>query len=77
MKQKVMIFFVVVGKVLNKYSDWKAFSVGDEKRFNEYQTHKKHKNLGLLENKKVLKIFQESEIAVIPSRWEEPLEEQL
>ena len=49
-----------------------SFSIGDEKRFQPYYTHKKHLNLGLLDNKKVLKIFQESEIAVIPSRWEEP-----
>ncbi len=66
------LFCKAVNNVLNKYSDWNAFSIGDEKRFQEYFTHKKHKNLGPLENKKVLKIFQESEIAVIPSRWEEP-----
>ncbi len=66
------LFCDAVDKVLNKYPDWKAFSIGDEKRFQEYYTNKKQVNLGLLENKKVLKIFQESEIAVIPSRWEEP-----
>ena len=66
------LFCEAINKVLNKNPDWKAFSIGDEKRFQPYYTHKKHLNLGLLDNKKVLKIFQESEIAVIPSRWEEP-----
>ena len=66
------LFCDAVDKVLKKYADWKAFSIGDEKRFQDFYTNKKQINLGLLDNKKVLKIFQESEIAVIPSRWEEP-----
>ena len=66
------LFCEAVDKVLKKYDDWKAFSIGDEKRFQEYYTNKNQINLGLLDNKKVLKIFQESEIAVIPSRWDEP-----
>ena len=66
------LFCDAVNKVLLKKKDWNALSIGDEKRFQSYYTHKKHKNLGLLANKKVLKIFKESEIAVIPSRWEEP-----
>ena len=66
------LFCDAVDKVLKKYDDWKAFSIGDEKRFQEFFTNKKQINLGLLDNKKVLKIFQESEIAVVPSRWEEP-----
>ncbi len=66
------LFCDAVKNVLNKHKDWKALSIGDEKRFQPFDTHKKHKNLGLLENKKVLKIFQESEIAIIPSRWDEP-----
>ena len=66
------LFFEAVDKVLKRYDHWKAFSIGDEKRFQEYYTNKKQINLGLIDNKKVLKIFQESEIAVIPSRWDEP-----
>jgi len=66
------LFCEGVDKVLNKYDDWKAFSIGDEKRFLGYHTNKNQFNLGLLDNKKVLKIFQESEIAVVPSRWDEP-----
>ena len=66
------LFCEAVDKVLKRYDHWKAFSIGDEKRFQEYYTNKNQINLGLLDNKKVLKIFKESEIAVIPSRWDEP-----
>ena len=62
------LFCEAVDKVLKRYDHWKAFSIGDEKRFQEYYTNKNQINLGLLDNKRVLKIFQESEIAVIPSR---------
>ena len=66
------LFCEAVNKVLIKNDNWNAVSIGDEKRFQPYYTHLKHKNLGLIDNKKVLKIFQKSEIAIIPSRWEEP-----
>ncbi|WP_440656682.1 glycosyltransferase [Candidatus Pelagibacter sp. HIMB1509] len=66
------LFCKSVDKVLKKYDDWKAFSIGGEKRLQEYYKNKKQINLGILDNKKVLNIFKESEIAVIPSRWDEP-----
>ncbi len=59
-------------KVLNLYKDWKAYSVGEEKRFQNYPTHKRHFNLGQISHNKVLDFLSESEIAIIPSRWEEP-----
>ena len=34
--------------------------------------HKNHKELGFLKHKEVLNFLNESEIAVVPSRWEEP-----
>ena len=51
---------------------WRAFSIGEERRFQDYPTHKKHFNLGQIPHKKVLKYLSKSEIAIIPSRWEEP-----
>ena len=66
------IFCKAMLKVLSKKIKWKAFSAGDEKRFQPYNTHDRHFNLGLLSNKKILNLFNQSEIAVIPSRWEEP-----
>jgi len=59
-------------KVLNKNKDWKAYSIGEEKRFQNYPTHKRHLNLGQITHSKVLNYLSKSEIAVIPSRWEEP-----
>ena len=59
-------------KILDEYPDWKAFSIGNESRRNIYINHKQHKELGFLDHKKTLKILDKSEIAVVPSRWEEP-----
>ena len=59
-------------KILNKNKDWKAYSIGEEKRFQNYPTHRRHLNLGQISHNKVLDFLSKSEIAVIPSRWEEP-----
>ena len=59
-------------EILNKYKDWSAISIGEEKRFQNFQTHKKHINLGQISHEKVLSYLSKSEIAIIPSRWEEP-----
>ena len=58
--------------ILDLNKDWKAYSIGEEKRFQEFFTHKNHKNLGQITHKKVLDYLSKSEIAIIPSRWEEP-----
>ena len=58
--------------ILNKNKDWKAYSIGEEKRFQNFPTHKRHLNLGQISHNKVLDFLSKSEIAVIPSRWEEP-----
>ena len=59
-------------KVLNDFPDWHAFSIGDEKRNSPIIEHPRHVDLGYLKHKEVLKFLQKSEIAVVPSRWEEP-----
>ena len=59
-------------KILNENKIWNAVSIGEEKRFQNFPTHKRHKNLGQITHKEVLKYLSESEIAIIPSRWEEP-----
>ncbi len=59
-------------KILNENKDWKAFSIGEEKRFQNYPTHQRHFNLGQISHAKVLDYLSKSEIAIIPSRWEEP-----
>ena len=66
------LFCEALFPILDKHTDWKAISIGDEKRFQHYNTHKKHINLGQISHKKVLNFLSKSEIAAIPSRWEEP-----
>ena len=59
-------------RILDKYNNWRAISIGEERRFQNFPTHKRHINLGQISHNKVLDYLSKSEIAVIPSRWEEP-----
>ena len=59
-------------KILDSNKDWKAYSIGEEKRFQNFPTHNRHKSLGQISHSKVLNYLSKSEIAIIPSRWEEP-----
>ena len=66
------LFCKAMFKVLDRFTDWKAISIGEEKRFQNFPTHIHHLNLGQLSHNKVIKYLEKSEIAIIPSRWEEP-----
>jgi len=66
------IFKIAIIKILDKFPDWNAYSLGDEDRRSIYINHPRHKELGFLNHKKTLDILNKSEIAVVPSRWEEP-----
>ena len=66
------IFAKSIIKILNEFPKWKALSIGDEDRRSIYINHEQHKELGFLNHKKTLDILNKSEIAVVPSRWEEP-----
>ena len=59
-------------KILNEFTNWRAYSIGDESRNKPIINHEKHKDLGYLNHKEVLDFLKYSEIAVVPSRWEEP-----
>ncbi len=59
-------------KILNEFTDWKAYSIGDERRDKPTINHKNHIELGYLSHKEVLNFLCKTEIAVVPSRWEEP-----
>ena len=65
------IYKSAVLKILDEFSEWKAFSIGDENRNRPIINHKNHKELGFLKHKDVLHFLNKSEIAVVPSRWEE------
>ncbi len=66
------IFAKTIRKILNKYPDWKAKIIGDEKREKIVLKHKNADILGFLNHEKVLQIFKKTSIAVACSRWEEP-----
>ncbi len=66
------IFGNAVIKILNKYPNWKANVVGDERRDKIDFKHKNLKNYGFISHKKVLDIYKKTSIAVVCSRWEEP-----
>ena len=66
------IFKDSIIKILDKFPEWKAYSVGDEDRRNIYINHKNHHELGFLTHRKTMDLLNKSEISVVPSRWEEP-----
>jgi glycosyltransferase involved in cell wall biosynthesis len=66
------IFQKSIQKILDEFPNWKSLSVGDEERRSVYIDHNQHKELGFLNHKTTLDILSKSEIAVVPSRWEEP-----
>ncbi len=66
------IYKDAVIKILDEFNEWKAYSIGDESRSRPVINHINHKELGFLNHNKVLDFLSSSEIAVVPSRWEEP-----
>ena len=66
------IFSKSIVKILNNFPTWKAVSIGDEERRSIYINHKQHKEIGFLSHKKTLNMLNKSQIAVVPSRWQEP-----
>ena len=66
------IYKSAIIKILEEFKNWKAFSIGDEDRKRPIIDHINHRELGFLKHKDVLNFLSKSEIAVVPSRWEEP-----
>ena len=66
------IFCESIIRILNEHKDWKALVAGDEPREKIFIKHKNLYNLGFLNHKKILEIFEKTSIAVACSRWEEP-----
>ncbi len=67
------IFGNVIIKILKKNKDWKGIVIGDEEREKLIFNHPSLIIKGFIEHNKVIKLFEKSSIAVVPSRWEEPL----
>ena len=66
------LFGDAIIKVLNKYKQWSAIVAGNEPREKYNFKHERLKIYPWLPHKKILKIYNESSISVVPSRWEEP-----
>tara|TARA_B100000963_G_scaffold254115_1_gene222701 strand:+ start:8774 stop:10900 length:2127 start_codon:yes stop_codon:yes gene_type:complete len=66
------VFSKAIVKILNKYPDWKAKIIGDEKREKIRLNHNNADVLGFLNHERTLEIFKKTSIAVACSRWEEP-----
>tara|TARA_B100000575_G_C23136024_1_gene659957 strand:+ start:125 stop:2257 length:2133 start_codon:yes stop_codon:yes gene_type:complete len=66
------IFARSIVKILNRFPDWQALIIGDEKREKISLKHKNAKILGFKKHEDVLKIFEKTSITVACSRWEEP-----
>ena len=84
-KEKIIIFtgklntskgYDIFGKailnILEKFKDWKAYAIGNERR----ETHNfKHKNFNIIDwlpHEKILNFYKKSSISVVCSRWQEP-----
>ena len=63
---------ISITKVLDKYKNWKALIIGDEKREKINLKHKSASILGFKKHEEVIKIFKKTSITVAPSRWDEP-----
>ena len=66
------LFGDAIIKILDKYPDWNATVAGNEPREKYSFNHRNLKIYPWLPHKKILKLYNESSISVVPSRWEEP-----
>ncbi len=67
------IFGSVIIKILKKNKNWRGIVIGDEEREKLVFKHPSLNVMGFVEHNKVIRLFEKSSIAVVPSRWEEPL----
>ena len=66
------VFAKSITKILDKFKDWEAIVIGDEKREKIHLKHKKATILGFQKHNEVINIFKKTSITVACSRWEEP-----
>ena len=84
-KEKIIVFtgklnsakgYDVFGKavlnVLNKFPNWKAYAIGNERRETYNFIHKNFKVIDWLPHQKILNFYKKSSISVVCSRWQEP-----
>lgn len=73
-KSKGYHIFCEVAHKFKKYNpSWNFLAIGDESRKEIFPSNDTVKELGYLDNSKVLRYFEKSEIAIGNSVWDEPL----
>ena len=66
------IFGKAILKILDKFNDWKAYAIGNEKRETYNFKHPNFKVINWLPHKNILDFYKKSSISVTCSRWQEP-----
>jgi len=66
------IFGNAIKRVLDKYDDWRALAIGNERREKHNFKHKNFKVINWLPHEKILNFYKKSSISVVCSRWQEP-----
>ena len=66
------IFGKTILKILEKNKSWKAIAVGNEPREKYDFNHKRFLIKDWVNHAKLLNLYKESSISVVPSRWQEP-----
>ena len=66
------IFAKACLKILDKFPDWNAIAIGNEKRETYNFKHKNFKVLDWLPHEKIMNYYKKSSIAIVCSRWQEP-----
>ena len=66
------IFAKSIIKILDKYTEWRALIIGDEKREKISLKHPRATVLGFKRHNDVLNIFKKTSINIACSRWDEP-----
>jgi len=59
-------------KILNKFTDWNAVAIGNEKREKYNFKHKNLKIFDWMPHKKIIDFYKKSSISVVCSKWQEP-----
>jgi len=66
------IFGKAIINILDKFLDWKAFAIGNERRETHNFIHKNFNIIDWLPHEKILNFYKKSSISVVCSRWQEP-----
>ena len=66
------IFGKAILKILDKFENWKAYAIGNERRETHNFKHKNFKVFDWMPHEKILNFYKKSSISVACSRWQEP-----